>query len=137
MAENTENSSTISDEMDQSQREKAVSDLLADKDARDLMIEKLKASSHVVKKSTITAFPGISGYNAGGGAWPAFLMQFLFAAPFPPFWGPTHSSPVADTPQDSPPWFHTFAGPAGLLKFAGPGGGGGGRRRRGRPIGQI
>ena len=102
MAENTENSSTISDEMDQSQHKKAVSDLLADKGARHLMIEKLKASSHVAKESTITAFSTISGYNAGGSAWSAFPMQFPFAAPFPPFWGPTHTSAVADTPQEIP-----------------------------------
>ena len=102
MAENTENSSTILDEMEQSQHKKAVSDLLADKGARDLMIEKLKVSSHVAKESTITAFSTISGYNAGGGTWPAFPMQFPFAAPLPPFWGPAHTSPMADTPQEIP-----------------------------------
>ena len=68
MAENTENSSIVLDEMDQSHCEKAVSDLLADKGTRDLMIEKLKASGHVAKESTITTFLVISGYNAGGGA---------------------------------------------------------------------
>ena len=66
------------------------------------MIEKLKASSHVAKESTITAFSMISGYNTGGGAWPTFLMQFPFAAPLPPFWGPAHTSPMADTPQEIP-----------------------------------
>ena len=81
MAENTENSSTISDEMDQSQHEKAVSDLLADKGARDLMIEKLKASGHVAKELTITAFLAISGYNTGGGAWPPFRCSFLSPCP--------------------------------------------------------
>ena len=29
-------------------------------------------------------------------------MQFPFAVPFPPFWGLTHSSPVADTPREIP-----------------------------------
>ena len=102
MAENTENSSTTSDEMDQSQCEKAVSDLLANKGVRDLMIERLKASGRVAKESMITAFLAISGYNAGGSAWSAFPMQFPFAMPFPPFWGPPHTPPVADTPREIP-----------------------------------
>ena len=29
-------------------------------------------------------------------------MQFPFAMPFPPFWGPTHSSPVTDMPREIP-----------------------------------
>ena len=102
MAENTKNSSTLMDEMDQSQHEKAVSDLLANKGAKDLMIEKLKVSSHVAKESVRTALPKISGYNAGSGAWPALPIKFPFAMPFLPFWAPVPTLPVVDTSLEIP-----------------------------------
>ena len=65
MAQNTKSSSTHLDEMDQSQHKKAV--LLADKGARDLMMEKLKVSSHVMKELARTALLTISRYNASSG----------------------------------------------------------------------
>ena len=99
MSENTENSMPFQAEMDQSERDKLVSDLLGDKSARDLVIEKLKEGDHVEKEPVTTGaggyvFPMPSGNNAGSGTWPAFLMQFPFA-PFPPFWGPVNQSVAA------------------------------------------
>ena len=100
MSKNTENSMPFQAEMDQLGREKLVSDLLGDKSARDLVIEKLKEGGHMVKEPVTNGaggyvFPMPSGSNAGSRTWPAFPMQFPFV-PFPPFWGAVNQ-PVAAT----------------------------------------
>ena len=65
MADNSKNSAMVLNEMEQSQCKKAVSDLLADKSTRDLMIEKLKVSGYVVKEPVTTSLTMSNGYNAG------------------------------------------------------------------------
>ena len=78
----------------------------------------------MAKKSVRTALLTINGYNAGSGAWPTFPMKFPFAMPFLPFWEPAPTLPVVDTPREIPLCGSArlqHAGPARLLKFAGPG----------------
>ena len=65
MADNSKNSAMVLNEMEQSQCEKAVSDLLADKSTRDLMIEKLKVSGYMAKEPVTTSLTMSNGYNVG------------------------------------------------------------------------
>ena len=90
-------------------RKERVSELLNDGKAREVLIQRLVEGDHMANGPAalppnggagtfLNAFPVPSGSGNGGSLWPSFLMQFPFAAPFPPFWpGPWT---VATPPMD-------------------------------------
>lgn len=60
---------------------------LWDKDAKDLLIQKLRENGHVAVTSSagMLSLPTPSRGSAGSGAWPAMAMQYPITAPFLPF----------------------------------------------------
>jgi len=106
-------------EKDKSDREKRVSELLEDKDARDLMIEKLRESGHVAATSAasgVFAPPMLNGSSDSSGA---YANAIPFRCAFSIILVSSHPAR-----SSTPPWFRKFVGPAWFRKFAGPGGGG-------------
>ena len=75
---------------------KRIAELLDDGEARELMIRRLKEGGHVANEPPPVAaggagtfmFPSASRSITGGSPSPPFPMQFPFATPFSPFWGP-------------------------------------------------
>jgi len=102
-AEDTVNS-PIKTDRQATERERRVSALLADKDLRVLLVQKLKEDGFIPKGTTWDSMKGVKTATGqiptSGANWPAFPTPFPFM-PFPaaPFWGPFHTSasPVVGT----------------------------------------
>ena len=107
VADGTVNNPTETDEQ-VAEREKCISTLLADKDLRELLIQKLTDGSHVTKgitrDSTSNVETATGQIPTGSTNWLAFPTQFPFM-PFPAtlFWGPFHTSPVSGAETSNPP----------------------------------
>lgn len=88
-----------------SERERRVAVLLADKDLKDLLIQRLSDDGHVLNGTTQNNVKTTTGQMPAGNAhWPAFPTQFPFMSfPANPFWGPFHTSPVSGTGMNNPP----------------------------------
>ena len=90
--------------------EKHISVLLADKNLRELLVQKLKEDGLILKGITRNSTKGVQTATGqiptSGANWPAFQMLFLFM-PFPaaPFWGLFHTStlPVVSAGVSNPP----------------------------------
>ena len=94
--------STTQQDSERLEREKRVSELFDDGEARELMIQRLKDSGHVAASTPTSGagsfmFPSQpGGFANSNSAWPTFPMQFPFVTSFPPFWGPMTTAPSAD-----------------------------------------
>ena len=105
MATEGTSSNLIENDGQTMERMKRVSALLADKNLRDLLIQKLSDDGHVPKGTTWNNVEIATGRSPSGSAHcSAVPPQFPFM-PFPaaPFWGPFHTSPVSGAGMSNPP----------------------------------
>ena len=96
MSGDNQDSTTPPSGMDDAEQEKRIADLLGNKESWDLMVQRLREGGHVAAAASpagMVFLPTPRRGGVGSGAWLAVPMQFPFAAPFPPFWGPVQPLP--------------------------------------------
>ena len=98
-----ENSETVV-ENDQSEHKTHVSELPDDREARDLLIQKLREGGHMTRDqlsrgaeafmfpSTSNMFPQMSSSTTNHNPW--LIFPFLITTPFPLFWEPAATMPT-------------------------------------------